>query len=122
MNTSTKEKLASKRCLACEGDVKKLSAKQIQQQLKALDGWKISRDGLRIRKQWEMKNFMAGMDFFNRIAQLAENQGHHPDLHLEGYRHVLLEIWTHAIGGLTENDFILAAKIDRIPVELKKTE
>ena len=52
-------------------------------------------------------------------AELAEAEGHHPDLHLEGYRQVWIEIWTHAIGGLSENDFILAAKIDQLPVELK---
>ena len=56
-----------------------------------------------------------------RPADLAEAEGHHPDLHLEGYRSVAIEIWTHAIGGLSENDFILAAKIDRLPIELKKT-
>ena len=57
---------------------------------------------------------MAAIDFFNRVAELAEAENHHPDLHLEGYRHVAIEIWTHAIGGLSENDFILAAKIDQL--------
>ena len=63
---------------------------------------------------------MAGIDFFNRCAEVAEADGHHPDLHLEGYRNVSVELWTHAIGGLSENDFILAAKIDQLPIELKK--
>jgi 4a-hydroxytetrahydrobiopterin dehydratase len=54
------------------------------------------------------------------VAQLAEEEGHHPDLHLENYRQAWIEIWTHAISGLSENDFILAAKIERLPVELKK--
>jgi 4a-hydroxytetrahydrobiopterin dehydratase len=63
---------------------------------------------------------MAGMDFFNRIAEVAEDDNHHPDLHLEGYRNVRIELWTHAIGGLSENDFILAAKIDQLPVDEKK--
>jgi 4a-hydroxytetrahydrobiopterin dehydratase len=62
---------------------------------------------------------MAGMKFFNRVAEIAEQDGHHPDLHLAGYRNVSIELWTHAIGGLSENDFILAAKIDRVPIELK---
>lgn len=69
-----------------------------------------------------MKDFMAAIDFFNRIARLAEDEGHHPDLHLESYRYAWVEIWTHAIGGLSENDFILAAKIDQLPLELKKSE
>jgi 4a-hydroxytetrahydrobiopterin dehydratase len=62
---------------------------------------------------------MAGMHFFNKVAELAEEDGHHPDLHIEGYRNVSIELWTHAIGGLSENDFILAAKIGEVPVELK---
>ena len=64
---------------------------------------------------------MAAMDFFNKVAALAEEEGHHPDLHLVGYRNVAIEIWTHAIGGLSENDFILAAKIDALPIAVKKT-
>ncbi len=62
----------------------------------------------------------SAMDFFNKVADIAEEDGHHPDLHLEQYRKASIELWTHAIGGLSENDFILAAKIDQVPVELKK--
>ena len=58
------------------------------------------------------------MKFFNAVAEIAEADGHHPDLHIVGYRNVSIEIWTHAIGGLSENDFILAAKIDQLPIEL----
>ena len=68
-----------------------------------------------------MANFMSGIEFFRQVADLAEAEGHHPDLHLEGYRNVWIELSTHAIGGLSENDFILAAKIDQIPVKLKKS-
>jgi 4a-hydroxytetrahydrobiopterin dehydratase len=84
-----------------------------------LPGWTLSDDGIRIRREWVVKNFMAAMDFFNRVAELAEDEGHHPDLHLVGYRNVAVELWTHAIGGLSENDFITAVKLDQIPVELK---
>ena len=59
------------------------------------------------------------MNFFNKVTEVAEEDGHHPDLHLAGYRSLSIELWTHAIGGLSENDFILAAKIDQIPIELK---
>jgi 4a-hydroxytetrahydrobiopterin dehydratase len=62
---------------------------------------------------------MAGIDFFNQVAALAEAEGHHPDLHLEGYRQAAIELWTHAVGGLTENDFVLAAKINQVPVQLR---
>ena len=81
--------------------------------------WHLVKDGRRIRKVWVAKNFIAGMEFFNSVAKLAEDEGHHPDLHLEGYRNVAIELWTHAIGGLSENDFILAAKIDELPIALK---
>jgi 4a-hydroxytetrahydrobiopterin dehydratase len=86
----------------------------------ALPHWHVTEDGKRIRREWRAQNFLAALDFFQRIGQLAEEEGHHPDLHLTGYRNVAIELWTHAIGGLSENDFILAAKIDRLPVELKK--
>jgi 4a-hydroxytetrahydrobiopterin dehydratase len=62
-----------------------------------------------------MRDFLAAMRFFDRVALLAEEEQHHPDLHLVAYRQVAIEIWTHAIGGLSENDFILAAKIDALP-------
>ena len=70
--------------------------------------------GWRTPEDWEMKTFTAVMSFFNRVAELAEAEGHHPDLHLEGYRNAWIELWTHAIGGLSENDFIMAAKIDQL--------
>jgi 4a-hydroxytetrahydrobiopterin dehydratase len=92
---------------------------EAQRQLGQLRGWQLTHDGQRIRKQWVVKNFMAGMDFFNRVADVAEQDGHHPDLHLEGYRNLAIELWTHAIGGLSENDFILAAKIDELPIDVK---
>lgn len=119
MSARTAEELVAKTCIPCEGGVPKLSLEEALEQLGKLSGWTLTRDGERVRKTWTVQNFMAGMDFFNRIAELAEEEGHHPDLHLEGYRNVMVEIWTHAIGGLSENDFILAAKIDQLPVTLK---
>jgi 4a-hydroxytetrahydrobiopterin dehydratase len=82
-------------------------------------GWQLTHDGQRVRKDWQVRNFAAGIDFFRGVADLAEAENHHPDLHLENFRHLWIEIWTHAIGGLSENDFILAAKIDQLPVEVK---
>lgn len=119
MTTQSPEQLVAKKCLPCEGGVDPYTAQQAKEQLQELEGWRLVRDGQRIRKDWTVKNFMAGMDFFNRCAKVAEEDGHHPDLHIEGYRNVSVELWTHAIGGLSENDFILAAKIDRLPIELK---
>ena len=118
MVTQTAEQRKAKKCSPCEGAIDKLTPAEAEAQLKALSGWRLSRDDQRIEKHWHVKDFMAGIRFFDKIANLAEEEGHHPDLHLEGYRHVWIELWTHAVGGLSENDFIMAAKIDRLPVEL----
>jgi 4a-hydroxytetrahydrobiopterin dehydratase len=114
MPTATKEELVAKKCVPCEGGVPKLTPDEAKTYLGSVSGWSITSDGQRIRKEWRMKDFMRGIDFFNKVAALAEAEGHHPDLHLMNYRNTAIEIWTHAIGGLSENDFILAAKIDEI--------
>ena len=119
MEIQAATELVDKKCKPCEGGVEPCSLHEAEQQLTRLNGWYLSREGQRIRKDWTVKNFMAGMEFFNKVAQIAEDDGHHPDLHIEGYRNVSIELWTHAIGGLSENDFILAAKIDEVPIALK---
>ena len=118
MDLSTTEELVAKKCVPCEGGVDPCPIDFTQSQLQKLPGWELTEDGKRIRKNWQVKNFMAGMDFFLKCAEVAEEDGHHPDLHIVGYRNVSVELWTHAIDGLSENDFILAAKIDQLPVEL----
>ena len=120
MTTPTAVELTRKKCVPCEGGVPTLSAEQARALLGSIPGWVLTADGLRIRRQWVTKGFMAAIDFFNKVGALAEQEGHHPDLHLEGYRNAAIEITTHAIGGLSENDFILAAKIDELPIALKK--
>jgi 4a-hydroxytetrahydrobiopterin dehydratase len=92
---------------------------EAERQLEHIQGWRLTHNGQRIRKDWVMKDFAAAIDFFHRVAELAEAESHHPDLHLENYRNVWIELWTHAIGGLSENDFILAAKIDELPAKRK---
>lgn len=120
MVTQTSEALAAKKCVPCEGGLPKYDIGQAEERLALVDGWRLTHEGQRIRKDWRMQSFVAGIDFFNKVADLAETEGHHPDLHLEGYRNVWIELMTHAIGGLSENDFILAAKIDRLPVKTKR--
>jgi 4a-hydroxytetrahydrobiopterin dehydratase len=115
------QELTGKRCLPCEGGIPKLSPEQVRDYLAAVPAWKLTADGQRIRREWRVKNFVTALDFFNRVGRIAEEEGHHPDLHLENYRQVAIELSTHAVGGLTENDFILASKIDTLPVELKKS-
>lgn len=119
MSAKSPAELVAKTCLPCEGGVAPITLPEAEAQLMALHGWQLTHNGQRIRKTWVVKNFMAAIDFFHRCAVVAEAEGHHPDLHLEGYRNVAVELWTHAIGGLSENDFILAAKIDHLPIELK---
>jgi len=119
MELQSCQQLAAKKCLPCEGGVPPVSPAEAAAQLRDLPGWKLTADSQRIRKDWTVKNFLSAVRFFNEVADVAEEAGHHPDLHLEGYRHVWIEIWTHAIGGLSENDFILAAKIEQLPVEIK---
>lgn len=111
--------LKQKKCVPCEGGVPKLTKSRIDELLTQVRGWRLTPEGTRIRKDWLARDFKSGIEFFNRVSELAESENHHPDVHLEGYRKVWIEIWTHAIGGLSENDFILAAKIDDLPIEVK---
>lgn len=104
--------LTDKKCVPCEGGVPKLAPDQVTALLKALDGWTVF--GERLTKHHRFKNFKAAMQFVNAIAELAEQEGHHPDFTVRDWNCVDVSIWTHAIGGLSENDFILAAKIDRL--------
>lgn len=120
MSLTSPNSLTRQKCVPCEGGVPPLSTHEVAELLKSLPEWRTSQGDRRIRREWKVKNFMAAIDFFNKVAALAEDEGHHPDLHLEGYRNVAIELWTHAIGGLSQNDFILAAKIDEIPVKLAK--
>jgi 4a-hydroxytetrahydrobiopterin dehydratase len=120
MDIPASEPLTAKRCAPCEGGVSRLSAHEATAFLSRVSGWILVNNGERIRKTWIVRNFPAAVAFLNKVAALAEDEGHHPDLHLTGYRQVTIEIWTHAIGGLSENDFILASKIDQLPIDLKQ--
>ena len=119
MTTPTLTDLTSKKCVPCEGGVPPLDSKDVAELLKTVPGWTLTDDEKGIRREWRVRNFLAGLRFFDKVGALAEDEGHHPDLHLEGYRNVTVEITTHAVGGLTENDFILAAKINGLPIEEK---
>jgi len=112
MEIQSSTELTEGKCLPCEGGVEACSITHSQQQLQVLPGWDLSDDGKQISKRWKLKNFVQAMRVIEVAGQIAEQEQHHPDLHLTGYRHVCIELTTHAIGGLSENDFILAAKID----------
>ena len=106
--------LAAKKCVPCEGGVAKLTLPEAEALLEAVPAWKLTYDVKRIRRDFSLPDFRSAIKLLNTIAALAEREQHHPDLHLEGYRKAWAEIHTHAIGGLSENDFVLAAKIDAI--------
>ena len=114
MEIQDPEQLKTKTCVPCEGGVDPCPLPFVTKQLEKLPGWYLTHNNERIRKDWTVKNFVAGLDFFNRVGEIAEAEAHHPDLHLVAYKNISIEIWTHAIGGLSENDFILAAKIDQL--------
>src|SRR5438132_11191561 len=114
------EQLTQKRCVPCEGGIPALTPEEIRNYLKATPKWKLTDDGKRVRREWRVKDFPTALDFFERVGRIAEEEDHHPDLHLTGYRNVAIEIGTHAIDGLAENDFTPAAKIDQLPLDLKK--
>jgi 4a-hydroxytetrahydrobiopterin dehydratase len=100
------------------GEVPAMPSAEVDSALTRLPGWKISSDGKRIARCWKVKHFVAGIEFFKHVAELAEAEDHHPDLHLVGYRQVRIESWTHSVDGISVKDLILAAKIDDLPVEL----
>ena len=111
--------LTQKKCRPCEGMGDPFTREQAAGQLKQTPGWELAPDGKGISRNYVMKNFSAAVEFIQKIAGVAEDEDHHPDLHLTGYRKLRIDLRTHAIGGLSENDFILAAKINELPVELK---
>ena len=118
MSNPDSASLTQKKCVPCEGGVPVLTPEEITSLLPSVSGWSVTADGKRIRREWTAKHFKAAMKFLNEVADLAEEEGHHPDLHLTSYRNLEIEIWTHAIGGLSENDFILAAKINELPIKV----
>ena len=105
--------LTQRKCKPCEGGVEPLPLPAAEQLLQDLKGWELI-DGKSLRKVVTCKNFLDAVGLVQRIAPIAEAEDHHPDLHLTNYKRLTIELSTHAIGGLSENDFILAAKIDQL--------
>jgi 4a-hydroxytetrahydrobiopterin dehydratase len=93
-----------------------LPPEQVQHYLPLVAGWELVEDGKTIRQTRRFENFRAAIDFVNRVADLAEEEGHHPDILVFSYRYVGLDLSTHSIGGLSDNDFIMAAKINALNI------
>jgi len=117
MNANQVCDLKEQRCKPCEGGIEPHSlakSKELMQQLNA--AWKLSTDGKSIRRELKFKNFYRTMSFVNAVAHIANTEDHHPDLEV-GYGNCNITFTTHAINGLSDNDFICAAKIDTLPIE-----
>eukprot|EP00887_Chlorella_sp_A99_P006532 scaffold3.g6532.t1 len=109
--------LKNKKCVPCEGGAQALPDAEVNRLRLQAPGWRVgkNKDGVDcITHEWKVRNFKAGLELFQRVGALAEEERHHPDLHLVGYNLVTAELSTHAANGLTENDFILAAKINEL--------
>jgi 4a-hydroxytetrahydrobiopterin dehydratase len=109
-------KLLEKKCVPCEGGVIPFDISEIHKYQKMVDDWNIIKDKKDIyflEKEFKFKNFLESQKFINEVGKIAENEGHHPEITF-GWGYAKVNITTHAIEGLSENDFILAAKIDKI--------
>ena len=108
--------LKNKKCVPCEGYAIPFDISEIHKYQKKVDGWDVLKDKKKIfflRKKFIFKNFLKSQNFINKVGEISENEGHHPDI-LFGWGYAEIKITTHAIEGLSENDFILAAKIDQL--------
>jgi 4a-hydroxytetrahydrobiopterin dehydratase len=104
--------LAQRKCIPCKPGQPKLGPERVRELLGQVRGWEARDD--KIHKSFAFKDFVTAMEFLNRVAEVAENEGHHPDFCVH-YSRVDFTIFTHDVGGLSENDFIVAAKIDALP-------
>ena len=108
--------LLKKKCVPCEGGVIPFDISEIHKYQKKVDGWDVLKDEKKIfflQKTFKFKNFVESLKFVNQVGKISEDEGHHPDITF-GWGYAKIDITTHAIKGLSENDFILAAKIDKI--------
>jgi 4a-hydroxytetrahydrobiopterin dehydratase len=108
MSTLLKEK-----CIPCEGGVAPLNKEEVEGYLFEIFEWEVDKEYKKISKTYKFSDFIGAINFVERIADVAEMEGHHPDIHIY-YNKVLIELYTHTINGLSKNDFILAAKIEEI--------
>jgi 4a-hydroxytetrahydrobiopterin dehydratase len=107
------ENLRDKKCSPCEGGGEPLTREEIKPYLEHVNGW-MAVDSKKIEREFVFQNFAQALEFVNAVGGIAESEGHHPDILLHDYKKVKISLWTHAIGGLSENDFIVAGKIDGI--------
>lgn len=105
--------LDNKNCVPCRGGVPVLESAQARAMLADVPGWELAMDGKSISRRIKLKNFKTALALVNKVGEVAEKEGHHPDIML-GWGYAEFKMWTHAIGGLHENDFIMASKINKL--------
>ncbi|KAF7080510.1 hypothetical protein CFC21_084581 [Triticum aestivum] len=114
---AAKVELSKRSCVSCNSkDLQAMSEDSAKTLLEQVAGWEVKNEGgiPKLHRAWKVKNFAKGLEFFQLVAAVAEEEGHHPDLHLVGWNNVKIDVWTHSVSGLTDNDFILAAKINEL--------
>jgi 4a-hydroxytetrahydrobiopterin dehydratase len=111
-----RSELAAKSCEPCRGGIAPMPAEVAKSHLDQVPGWELIADGARIERCFSFGNFREALDFVNEIGEVAEAEGHHPEIHF-GWGYCRVEIFTHKIGGLHQNDFILAAKINDLAAD-----
>ena len=110
------EDLANKKCIPCEGGIPSFNIEEIHKYLKKVDGWEVKSDDQKtyyLIKEFKFDNFLKSIQFVNKVGDIAETEGHHPDIWF-GWGYAKIKIFTHAISRLHESDFVLAAKIDKL--------
>ena len=108
--------LADKKCIPCEGGIPAFDIREIHKYLKKVDGWEVKEDETKnyfLIKEFKFQNFLESQNFINKVGDISEQEGHHPDIAF-GWGYARIKIFTHAIKGLHESDFVLAAKVDKI--------
>lgn len=114
MYTTIVMDLTQQKCIPCEGGTKPLTRDEFAVYLTAVPDWTVINNDHAIEKLFKFKNFKEALAFVNKVGEIAESEGHHPDIFLHNWRKVKLTLSTHAIGGLSVNDFILAAKVNKL--------
>ena len=105
--------LTTQKCVPCQGGEPNLKGKVLQNyRLSINPPWELYDGDTKLKREFEFEDFRKALAFVNRVGELAEKEGHHPNIYLYSYKKVRIELWTHKIGGLHQNDFILASKID----------
>lgn len=106
--------LTEQKCEACEGGVPPLTREEVDELLVEVPGWRVNADTTVLSREYDCGDFARALQFINQVGEIAEAEGHHPNLHLTDYKYVHVDLTTHAISGLSKNDFIVAAKINTL--------